>query len=136
MANIREDKGYTYGIGSGVVSMKQTGYFVISTEVGVDVTNDALKEIYFEIKRLREELVSEDELSLVKNYLLGTFIRSADGPFELANKFKGIYEYGLGYDYYTRYIESIKSITSKRLKELANTYLQEKDLIELTVGKK
>ena len=135
MSNIREDKGYTYGIGSGVVSMKQTGYFVISTEVGVDVTNDAFKEIYYEIKRLREELVSEEELYLVKNYLLGTFIRSADGPFELANKFKGIYEYGLDYNYYTQYIESIKAISSKRLNELANTYLQEKDLVELTVGK-
>jgi zinc protease len=81
MSNIREDKGYTYGIGSGVVSMNDVGYFVISTEVGVDVCASALNEIYFELKRLREELVSDDELDLVKNYMLGTLLRSAEGAF-------------------------------------------------------
>jgi zinc protease len=136
MSNIREDKGYTYGIGSGIVSMKQAGYFVISTEVGTDVAEKALHEIYYEIKRLRDEAVGTEELDLVKNYLLGTFIRSADGPFELENKFKGIYEYGLGYDYYDRYIHTIRSITPQRLQELANLYLREDDLIEVTVGKK
>ncbi|HEY1038858.1 MAG TPA: insulinase family protein, partial [Bacteroidia bacterium] len=52
MANIREDKGYTYGIGSGLASLVHGGYFFISTEVGSDVTNDALKETYKEIRLL------------------------------------------------------------------------------------
>ncbi|HTL81791.1 MAG TPA: pitrilysin family protein [Bacteroidia bacterium] len=60
MANIREDKGYTYGIGSGLVSMLDGGYFVISTEVGVDVTSAALKEIYFEIERMQNDLIPEE----------------------------------------------------------------------------
>ena len=47
MSNIREDKGYTYGIGSGLVSLKQSGYFFISTEVGVDVCSKAIDEIIF-----------------------------------------------------------------------------------------
>ena len=67
MANIREDKGYTYGIGSGLMSMQEAGALVISTEVGVEVCKDAINEIFFELKRLREELIPQEELLLVKN---------------------------------------------------------------------
>ncbi len=134
MSNIREDKGYTYGIGSGIVSLKQAGYFFISTEVGVSVCKDALTEIYFEMARLRNELIPEEELILVKNYLLGTFLRSADGPFSLADKFKNIYDYGLDYTYYQRYVQVVKNITSIDLQALANKYLQEGQMTELVVG--
>lgn len=136
MSNIREDKGYTYGIGSGLASLRHSGYFFISTEVGVDVCAKALKEIYFEMDRLREEQITEDELQLVKNYMLGTFLRSVDGPFAMADRFKGILEYGLGYDYFDRYVATIKSISASQLRELANQYLDKNSMIELVVGKK
>jgi zinc protease len=136
MSNIREDKGYTYGIGSGLASLQNSGYFFISTEVGVDVCKNAIKEIYFEMDRLREELVPAGELELVKNYLLGTFLRSVDGPFAMADKFKGILEYGLGYDYFDRYIATIKSISASDIRDLANTYFDKRSMIELVVGKK
>lgn len=136
MANIREDKGYTYGIGSGLSSLVNSGYFFISTEVGADVTNNTLEEIYKEIKLLREELVDAEELETVRNYVLGQFLRSVDGPYALADKFKAIWEFGLGYDYFDRYFEAVKTVTPQELMALANTYLQEKDLVELVVGKK
>lgn len=136
MANIREDKGYTYGIGSGLTSYVNAGYFAISTEVGADVTNNALDEIYKEIKRLREDLVSTEELETVRNYILGQFLRSVDGPFALAEKFKAIYEFNLGYDYYSTYFESVKNVTSAELRDLANKYLQQNDLIECVAGKR
>ncbi len=136
MANIREDKGYTYGIGSGIASMQKAGYFFVSTEVGVDVCSKAIDEIYKEIRILREELIDESELETVRNYMLGVFLRSTDGAFALADKFKGIYEYGLGYEYYERFIHTLKTIRPQTLRELANQYWQEKDLIELVVGKK
>ena len=79
MANIREDKGYTYGIGSGLVSNNYDGYFFITTEVGADVREAAVKEIYHEINRLRTEDINNEELTLVKNYLTGAFQRSIDG---------------------------------------------------------
>jgi zinc protease len=135
MANIREDKGYTYGIGSGLASLVKEGYFFISTEVGIDVTKQTLEEIYKEIKILREELVDEQELETVRNYILGQFLRSVDGPYSLADKFKAIYEFDLGYDYFENYFNAVKTVTPQELKDLANTYLQEKDLIELVVGK-
>lgn len=136
MANIREDKGYTYGIGCGLMSLLNSGYFFISTEVGVDVTKNTLTEIYKEIKLLREELVDTEELETVRNYVLGQFLRSVDGPYSLADKFKAIWEFGLGYDYFEKYFEAVKTITPEEIRALANKYLQEKDLIELVVGKK
>jgi zinc protease len=136
MANIREDKGYTYGIGSGITSLVNTGYFYISTEVGADVTQKALDEIYKEIKRLREEPVSLDELETVKNYILGQFLRSVDGPFALADKFRAIWEFGLDYNYFDQYVKAVQTVTPKDVLNMANKYLQEKDLIECVVGKK
>ncbi len=136
MANIREDKGYTYGIGSALASLVNGGFFYISTEVGAEVTNSTLDEIYKEIQLLREELVDEEELEIVRNYILGQFLRSVDGPYALADKFKAIWEFGLSYDYFEKYFEAVKTITPLEIKQLANMYLQEKDLIELVVGKK
>lgn len=136
MSNIREDKGYTYGIGSGIVSLQNAGYFFISTEVGVDVCSSAIHEIYYEMDRLKQELITEDELQLVKNYLLGTFLRSVDGPFAMAERFKGIMTYNLGYDYFSRYIATIKSVSASQLRDLANQYFDKASMVELIVGKK
>jgi predicted Zn-dependent peptidase len=136
MSNIREDKGYTYGIGAGISAYKNEGYFYISTEVGADVCNKALKEIYKEIEILQQELVSEQELNLVKNYLLGSLLKSFDGPFERMERFKSTRLYGLDLGFYTRYTAAIKAITSEELRKLANVWLQKDDLLELVVGRK
>ncbi len=135
MANIREDKGYTYGIGSGLGNLIRGGFFFISTEVGVDVTKKTLDEIYKELALLREELISEDELELIKNYMLGQFLRTVEGPFALADKFKVIWEFGLTYDYFDNYFNQVKSVQPIELNQLAKTYFQEKDMIECVVGK-
>jgi predicted Zn-dependent peptidase len=134
--NIREDKGYTYGIGSGIMSMKNAGYFYITSEVGADVRKQAIREVYKEIGRLRKELVPPEELNLVKNYMTGSFLRSIDGPFALADRFLGIIDYDLDFNkFYNKYIQSIKNITSKQLLELANRHLQEDSFYETVVGK-
>ena len=88
-----------------------------------------------EIQKLREEPVKEEELSLVKSYMLGDFIRSIDGPFALAEKFKKIMLYELDYDYYDKFVDTIKAVTSSQLQHLANNYFKEENLYELVVGK-
>ena len=136
MSNIREEKGYTYGIGSVVVSMKQDGYYFISTEVGADVTNDAIKEIYNEIDIMRSELVDEEELEMVRNYMLGTFLKGIDGAFHLAERFKSIYLSELDYSYYERYVEKLRTIGPDEILELSRKYLDPAGFTELVVGRK
>ena len=136
MRNIREDKGYTYGIGSGVVSKLQHGFFYVSTEVGAEVSEAALEEVYAEMDRMRMEPVTQDELDLVRNYLLGQFLRSVDGPFALAQKFAAVHLYGLDNGYYDHYLSVIKNITPEAIQALAERYFRREDLLELVVGPK
>lgn len=135
MANIREDKGYTYGIGSGMSSMKYSGAIFIATEVGADVTRPAMAEIEKEIDRLKTELVSDEELSLVKNYMLGSLLGSLENVFSHADKFKNVYLSGLDLEYYDRYTEVIRNITSGEVLTLANQYLNFDQFYKVIVGK-
>jgi zinc protease len=102
--------------------------------VGADISKDAVKEIFAELKRLREELVPQSELQLVKNYMMGSFLRSIDGPFALADKYKTIAPFGLGYEYYDKLFETINTITPEQIQTLANKYFKEEDLYGLVVG--
>jgi predicted Zn-dependent peptidase len=136
MTNIREDKGYTYGIGSAVVSLRHTGYFFITSEVGTSVTSEAIKEVYKEINILQNDLISKDELQLVKNYMTGSVLRSMDGAFQLSNYFKGLVEFGMDFSYVNKYMETIKETTADDLRDLAQKYLAKDSLFELTVGGK
>ena len=124
MSNIREDKGYTYGIGSGIVTMKALGYFFISTEVGIDVKDATLNEIRFEIERLQTELVDEDELELVKSYMIGQLLKSTDGPFAMMSQFLFLHDFALPSDYFDRYMTAIQQVTPESLRDLAKQYLQ------------
>jgi zinc protease len=136
MKNIREEKGYTYGISAGFSALKTTGYMTIGTDVNKENTANTVKEIYHELKVLKSELVDEDELLTVKNYLLGSFVSSLSTPFGLADKFKTIYFKKLGYGFYDDYIQSLKTISSQDLLETANKYFDERQMIEVVVGDK
>ncbi len=136
MQNIREDKGYTYGIGSGIVSMQNAGYFYIATEVGSDVTDNALKEIYNELEIISNKEVSTSELELVKNYMLGQLLNSCDGAFKMASLFENVNQYHLTLDYYNEYIKAIKNITPRTIKELGVKYFNKETLLEIVVGKR
>lgn len=135
MANIREDKGYTYGIGSGMTAFKQTGAFFIASEVGADVCKLAVKEIEKEVSLLKENLIDEKELSLVKNYMLGSLLGSLENVFSHADKFKNLYFSNLDYDYYDRYTQTVKTITAPELQALANQYWNFADFYKVIVGK-
>jgi len=135
MKTIREEKGYTYGINSVLVSLKHEGFLVILSEVGADVTKDAINDIKSEIKKLREGEIEQTELDLVKNYLLGDLLRSFDGPFEISSNFKSIIDLNLDLNFYKKEIEAIQSITTDEVKTLANKYFQEDTLIKTIAGK-
>lgn len=133
MNNIREDKGYTYNIFSSLDAMRHDGYFYIGTEVGNEFTEKTLIEIYREITRLQEELVEEEELNMVKNYLLGNMLTMLDGPFNIADIIKTYVSEDLPITDFNLLTETIKNITAEELKELAIKYLQPENMWEVIV---
>lgn len=134
MTSIREEKGYTYGIGSGVAQSLDAGYFFISTEVGKDVATDALEAIKEEIEKLQTELVSDEELNLVRSYSIGQLLKGSDGPFSMMDRFMNLERYGLDLSYYDEVLRTIKSIDAETIKTLAKKYLDWKDLVVVTAG--
>ena len=134
MRNIREEKGLTYGISSGVITLADAGYLVIGTEVKKNFTQLVLDEIYREVELLRREPVEITELNTVKNYLAGKLLNSVDTPFALAEKFKNIYLHGLTYGFYQNYLKTLNTITPERLQEVAYQHLVAEKMREVIVG--
>ncbi|CAN5709070.1 pitrilysin family protein [soil metagenome] len=133
MSNIREDKGYTYGIHSYVQNHLQQSAWVVSTEAGRDVSTATIAEVFKEMKILREELVEEDELHLVRNYMIGSILGDLDGPFQIIARWKNYVLNNLTDAYFYKSIETIKTIGAEEIMQLAQKYLVEDAFYELTV---
>ncbi|HCL83085.1 MAG TPA: insulinase family protein [Chitinophagaceae bacterium] len=133
MTNIREDKGYTYGIHSYLANLIQESTLMISTEAGKDVSESTISEVYLEMKRLCEEPVTDEELKTSKNFMIGTLLGDLDGPFQVAGRWKSLVLNGLTEAYFYSGIETIKNIQPAALQELANKYLNAPDFYELVV---
>ena len=124
MKNIREDKGYTYGIGSALAETGASGYFIIGSEVGIEHIQPTLTEIKKEMDLLCEREMGANELDLVKNYLFGQLLKSADGPYAMMDLFLSVDAYKLNIDFYNRYITRIHEITPEGIRNMANRYLK------------
>jgi len=133
MSNIREEKGYTYGIHSFLENHICESAWVISTEAGKDVCEATVEEVYKEMKILREEITDAEELLLVKNYLMGITLGDIDGPFHIMARWKSLILNGLDENYFYDSMNTIKSISAEEIKELSNKYLVSEDFFELVV---
>ncbi len=133
MSNIREDKGYTYGVHSYLQNHIQQSAWVISTEAGREVCEATIAEVYKEMKNLREALVSDEELSLVKNYLMGSILGDLDGPFQIISRWKNIILNNLDEKYFYNSLSTIRNSTANDLQELAVKYFQPESFYELVV---
>ncbi|MCJ7447820.1 MAG: insulinase family protein [Bacteroidales bacterium] len=134
MKNIREEKGFTYGISSMVSSLDLSGFKVISTEVSKKNTQKTIDEIYNEIRLLQTKPVEKAELEIVRNYMLGEMVRMFDGPFAIAESFKSAWEFDLDNSYYYRFADKIKTIDPDEITALARTYYNIDELYEITAG--
>ena len=135
MSNLREDKGYTYGIGSGLVNMQEVNYWFLSTEVGAEVTPLAIQEIEKELRKLSNELISEEELDLVKQYFQGSILRNFDGAFAAMDRFKSLYVLDLDYEYYHQMLSKIKNVQALDLISIFKKYYTFEDMSQIVVGK-
>lgn len=117
------------------MSFKHSGFWVIGTEVKGEDRETAIKEIFHEINRLRTEMVSAEELSLIKNYMLGDLTRNFDGPFSLADNYRSLLDFSLDMRFFQKFFDTIRQITAEELLTLADKYLKEEDFITIIAGK-
>lgn len=133
MRNLREEKGLTYGVQSSIVYFINCAYSIISTDVIKEKHELALEEIYKEIKTLTTNKVSEEELDTVKNYVVGSFIKSINSPFSLVQYFKTIHFHKLEKEYFDHYVSDVQGITSNDILETANKYYNT-TFLEIAIG--
>ena len=134
MQNLREEHGYTYGVMAAMVNFEREGYLAIATQVAKEHRDDALREIYFEIERLRNELMDEDELQMVKNMMIGEILRILDGPFGIADVTIENIMCGFDNSATEESVATILAITPEEVQRLAQRYLNAEDLVEVVVG--
>ncbi|MGI4740382.1 MAG: M16 family metallopeptidase [Janthinobacterium lividum] len=134
MKNIREDKGYTYGIHASVVSREQATALVIGTDVNGDRADATRQEIAYELERLQTELLGDDELETVKNYTLGKLLGETATVFEQADKYRYVTLHGLRPDYYQHLVRQTQAATAADLQALARTYLSPADMLAVVAG--
>jgi zinc protease len=134
MKNIREDKGYTYGISSSLLAIPNNGYLMIGTDVKREFTSSTLFEIYKEIEILQNELVDDTELETVKNYIIGSHASSLNSPFDIADKHKMIIYENLKANFYNTYVQNIKEVSPADVLVIFQKYYSKNELIEITVG--
>lgn len=136
MQNIREDKGYTYGIGSSLFSFMEKGVFMIGTDVGLEYYVPTLEECYYELNRLSDELVPDQELKRVKQYIEGELLRELDGPYNQASSFKTLLSHDLDFSFLKTYLDILNNITPVEIRDLSRKYLNPDSFLEIVAGVK
>ncbi len=134
MENIREEKGYTYNINSALDTMRYDGAFHIEAEVSNEYVAETLREIDAEMDVLREELVDDEELEMVRNYLMGTFLTMLDGPFNLSEVYRTLLTEETPFEFFGHLIDTVLQITPEQLRELARRYLEPDSFWKVIVG--
>lgn len=136
MSNIREDKGFAYNIYSIIDTMSNDGYLSINCELGNEHVEQTIEEIEKEVDLLRTELIPEDELKMVRNYMLGQIMHSLDGPLATSELFSSLISNGLDQEFLQKIIARIKFITNFELLTTAQKYLHFADFSTVIVGQK
>ena len=131
--NIREDKGYTYGIYSSLGSLDASDYWVVLADIQKGYADAVIEEVYKEIELLKTSPISLLELETAKNYMIGNFLSDFSSAFDLMNKFKQIHQHGLDYGFYEDQLRFIKSFTPEDVMR-GGQYFKPEKMVEVVVG--
>lgn len=134
MSNLREEKGYTYGIYSALDTMQHDGYWYIATEVNTDVRDAAIAEIKAEMELLQHELADDEEMTMLRNYLIGNTLRSLDGAFSVSEVVREMVLHQQQNTDLIRFIDTVRNITPEQLRDLARKYLVWEEFTVVSVG--
>ncbi|MGB7208010.1 MAG: pitrilysin family protein [Pyrinomonadaceae bacterium] len=132
--NLREEKGYTYGAYTRVDMKKLAGDFEATAEVRTAVTGDSLKEFFYELNRIRDEKVSDNELADAKNFLTGVFPIRAETQEGLTNLIVSQELYNLPKDYLQTYRDDVNAVTIDEVQRVANKYIAPDKMAIIIVG--
>lgn len=133
-SNIRENKGYTYSPGSFVWNRYKTGYWVESADVTTEATGASIKEILFEIERLKKEPPSEAELQGIKNYLVGIYVLNNSTRTGVIGQIENVNYNELGGSYIDTYVQKLASVTPADVSEMVRKYLALDKMTIVVVG--
>jgi len=136
MMNLREDKAYTYGARSSLNSDQLIGFFNAGAQVRNPVTDSAITQFLYEMKRMRDEPVSEEDLRLTKNVMAGEFGRALESPSTLASFALSTARFNLPADLYATYLERLEKVTVADVQAMTKKYLHPDNCILLVVGNK
>lgn len=129
MTNIREDKGYTYGIQASLLGYREGGVISISTNTDTQYIDSVINEVKNEIRRMQEELMSEEELNVVKNNAMTSLAAILDGPFSIMDYHISHYHNDTPENYFSKQIDAINSLTTIEIMELAKKYFIMENLL-------
>lgn len=132
--NIREEKGYTYGISSLLGSLRTTDYWMVLADVKKGFAGATMDEVYKEITLLKEIALEKEELETVRNYMVGHFLSQFSNPFDLMGRFKKIHLQGLGYSYYEDQLKYIKTFDPDEISHIGKKYFADETIKEIIVG--
>lgn len=135
MMNLREEKGLTYGISSYLISYINEGVIGVSTEVLAEKRELAVEEVFKEMDKLCSELIEQEELDRVKNFMLGDLLRNLDGPFAVSEAFRALMGFDLDFSYFKELEQTILTITAEDLRALANKYYKKDEFYVVVAGK-
>ncbi len=134
--NIREDKGYTYEAYSTLSTDEEVGYFNAGASVRNEVTDSAITEFLYELNRIRDEKVTEEELLFNQNFRTGVFAIQLERPQTVANFALNTARYNLPKDYYATYLEKLNALTVDDIQAVARKYIHPDHAHILVVGNK
>lgn len=135
MSNIREDKGYTYGIYSSLQTYRYDGAIFIQTETSSEYVTACIKEIETEVKKLQNELITEEELKQARNYLLGKYLSRMDGAFAQMETFKNYQIEGVDIQYFNKFAKIIENTSREEVRDLAQKHLDFDSMYQVIAGK-
>ncbi len=133
---LREEKGYTYGAGSGFNGSEATGYFVASAGVRANVTDSAVYEFMTDIRRFREQGITDHELSFVKSAIGQSKALKYETALQKAYFLDDIARYKLDPNFINKQNEILKNITKAEINALAKKYLPIENMVIVVVGDK
>jgi zinc protease len=133
-SNLREEKGWTYGVRSGFAAGVRPAGWTVETAVGAEVTAEAISEIQGELRRMVDEPVSADELTRARDSLILSLPRAFETPMRIVSRLATAEAFGLEPDYWSTFADRVRRVTVDQVQEMSRRYFDPENTVKVAVG--